>query len=773
MYKSAFVLLVLVFAGPGASRAAGVSYNDDVRPILSAKCFKCHGFDPETRRAGLRLDTREGALANASGDAAVVPGHPDSSPLLERVLTTDPDDRMPPKGEPLTATEVDILRRWIEQGANYEPHWAYAPVKKPAPPRVARSGWVRNPIDNFILSRLEAEGIAPSAVAPPAMLIRRVYLDLTGLPPPIEAVEAFEARPTAANYERIVRKLLRSPAFGEHWGRWWLDLARYADSTGYQHDFRRVTWPYRDWVIKALNADMPFDRFTIEQVAGDLLPNPTRDQRVATGFYRVGSVNLSGGAKPEEIQWMMAKDRVNTTGTVWMASTLECAQCHTHKYDPFTQKEYYQLAAYFRAGAEEAIPLEHRGGLKRMYGATLILDGYPKKDLSDNVLHARARDVSKRLLETKVISDQIVQGRRERMADEPDYVQLALDIRNKEAQPLVELYDRTTPYRMWVMQDTDRPRPCHLLKRGDYLSPGEEVSPATPEVLHELKKGKKPNRLELARWLVSRDNPLTARVMVNRWWNEIFGRGIVTTTEDFGYQSALPSHPKLLDWLASDLMDNGWSMKRALYKMVTSATYMQSSDRGADPAPEHLFAYGPRFRLTAEAVRDTLLAISGLLVNELGGEPVCPPQPEGLWREIQQVLDPEYPTSTGRDVYRRSVYVVWRRGSLFPAFATFDAPVRTASITKRVRTNTPLQALTLMNEPVFLDAASAFAKLIQSQPGDANAKLTWAFRRSVARAPTDDERQVLSDLLESSSPEDAWFAVAHTLLNLDETIVKR
>lgn len=770
-------LIVLPLLGAPSAAAAEISYNDDVRPILSNKCFKCHGFDPATRKSGLRLDTFEGATQGPGGVGAIIPGKPDDSEVMARILTTDPDDHMPPKGESLSDAEVATLKQWIAQGAKYGVHWAYSPVKRPRPPQVARSGWVRNPIDHFILHRIEKAALSPASVAEPAVLLRRVHFDLTGLPPSAEDVKAFEADPSPANYERIVRRLLQSPAFGEHWARWWLDLARYADSTGYTHDMPRVTWPFRDWVINALNRGMPFDQFTIEQVAGDLLPKPTREQVLATGFFRVGAVNLDGGGKVDEIQWMMAKDRVNTTGAVWLASTLECSQCHTHKFDPFTTKEYYEMAAYFRSNEEEVIPLEHRGGAKRLYGATLSLDSYPKDEMSDEALRAKAEDTSARLLATKAISDQIVQGRRPVQPGEPDYVQLAKDINAKEAAPLVDHYDKYAPYRVWVMRERQMPRACHVLKRGDYQSPGEEVRPGTPAALHPLRRLKVANRMELARWLISSDNPLTARVIMNRFWNELFGRGIVTTTEDFGRQGALPSHPELLDWLASEFMAGGWNLKKALFTIMTSATYRQSSDRGNGQIPEELFAYGPRHRLSAESIRDSALAIAGLLKQKIGGEPVYPPQPDGLWNEIFQVVAPHYPTSTGADVYRRSVYVFWRRGSLFPVFTNFDATDRNMSVTKRLRSNTPLQALTLMNEPVFVEASRAFGERIRSQKGTQRDKLAWAFRTALARAPADDELAVLASLLTThngaGAEREGWFNVAHTLLNLDETIVKR
>ncbi|MDX2024496.1 MAG: PSD1 and planctomycete cytochrome C domain-containing protein [Deltaproteobacteria bacterium] len=759
-------------AGP-AMAVADVSYDSQVRPILSARCFKCHGFDPGTRRSGLRLDTFEGATKD---EAAVVPGKPHQSELIKRVLTKDPDDRMPPNGEPLTPSEVAILQQWISEGAHYTQHWAYAPVVRPPLPKV-KQRWGRNPIDRFILARLEAAGRLPSPPASPAILLRRLYLDLSGLPPTVEQVKAFEQDPSFAHYEAMARRLLNEPTFGEHWARWWLDLARYAESTGYSGDFLHTMWPYRDWVVNALNAGMRFDRFSIEQVAGDLLAKPTPSTLVATAFFRAGAVTLDGGNKADEIQWMMARDRTNTTATVWLGATMECAQCHTHKYDPYTQKEYYQLAAYFRSNAEEVISLGYREAVKRLYGATVLLDSYPTNQMSEDELATKATDVAKRILFAKRISDEIVQGRRTRQDGEPDYVQLAKDINDKESDPLIAFYDRYAPYRLWIMKDRATPRPCTVLQRGDYTSPGETVTPGTPASLHPLKRRRLANRLELAQWLVSANNPLTPRVIVNRFWNELFGRGIVTTTEDFGHQGALPSHPELLDWLASEFVLSGWDIKGILLKLVTSETYRQSSDRGDEDVPEELFAFGPRHRLTAEGVRDNLLAISGLLERQRGGPPVFPPQPDGLWKEIFQSSRTDYPTSTGREAYRRSLYVIARRGSPFPMFTTFDAPARDVSTTKRLRSNTPLQALALMNEPMFVEAARAFAKRMRAERGDDVSKITWGFRTAVARAPTTQEVNILAALLTepkgSTADEDAWFNVAHALLNLDETIVKR
>ncbi|MCH2208874.1 MAG: DUF1549 and DUF1553 domain-containing protein, partial [Lentisphaerales bacterium] len=573
------------------------------------------------------------------------------------------------------------------------------------------------------------------------------------------------------------------------------------DSNGYQHDQRRTVWPYRDWVIKALNDNMPFDQFTIEQVAGDLLPNPTRKQLLATGFNRCGTVNLAGGSKPEETRYDLAKDRVNTIGTVYLGATLECAQCHNHKYDPISQEEYYKLLAYFRPAADRTYALSGRGTKKRVFGGELILDNYPidqpdHDEFSQEILSHAAETVK-----TKRLSDLIIQGRLKK-DPEMDYVKISKKL-NKKADMLVGQYDQNAPYRAWIMQDVAMPDKTYILKRGSYLTPGEEVQAGTPEVLHAIDGERSSNRLELARWLIDRENPLTARVMVNRFWNELFGRGIVTTTEDFGYQGALPSHPQLLDWLAAEFMKD-WSIKGILKTIVLSSTYRQGSAKGQalNIDPENIYlSSGPRNRLSAEMIRDNLLGISGLLSAKMGGVPVYPPQPKGLWDEILDNHDKVYPTSTGEDVYRRSVYVIWRRGSLFPGFSIFDAPARNACVSHRTRTNSPLQALVTMNEPVLVEAAVALAHKIKDYSGSLDEKIIWAFRKCLARAPQAEELDILKKLYEenkitasevvtkdktgankyeendfllsASSEVVPWFYVAHTLMNLDEVIRKR
>jgi hypothetical protein len=589
-------------------------------------------------------------------------------------------------------------------------HWAYvAPVRPPVP-----AGAPRHAIDAFILARLKKEGLAPSPEAERAILLRRVTLDLTGLPPTIDEVDAFLADMRPEAYERVVDRLLASPHFGERWGRPWLDLARYADSHGYQRDDLRNIWPFRDWVIAALNADMPFDQFTIEQLAGDLLPKATESQRVATGFHRCCMTNVEAGSDPDETRVLQVFDRVNTTATVWLGTTLECCQCHDHKYDPFTQKDYYRFFAFFNNTALEA---------------------------------DRAK------------------------ADVPGSI--------KFLGPRMKYHGAST----LVMEELTHRRPTYLLKRGDFRTPGAEVVPGTPALLPPIERGppRMYNRLDLARWLVSRDNPLTARVVVNRWWAELFGHGLVTTPEDFGSRGEPPTHPELLDWLAVEFMDHSWSIKHIIRTIVTSATYRRSSRltpelKSHDPG-NRLYARGPRLRMDAEMIRDNALAVSGLLNRKLGGPPVHPPQPDGLWPKVGGETI-KYTVSPPPERYRRGIYVVWKRASPNPSMANFDATARLTCTVQRSRSNTPLQALTLLNDPIFVEAADALAQRIQREtPRQPLAdQLRYAIRLCFAREPRAGEVEALRPLYENQAAARSaltpWQAVASALMNLDEMITK-
>ncbi len=757
MNLAARSLTCLALAVAAARGADTISFTRDIRPILSQHCFKCHGMDQQ--KGKLRLDDRAAATKPAKSDEiAIVPGKPDASELLRRVTSDDPDEVMPPPKEkkPLTPAQIETLRAWIASGAEYQAHWAYVKPARPAPPRDG------NPIDAFILTRLETEKLTPSPEAPRATLIRRASLDLIGLPPTMDEVDAFVSDASPNAFEKVVDRLLASPRFGEKWARMWLDLARYGDSAGYQHDVEMPLWLYRDWVIGALNANMPFDCFTIEQLAGDLLPNATTQQRIATGFNRCATATLGADNDAEELRAQLMWDRVSTFGTTWLGASLECAQCHNHKFDPLTQRDYYSLFAYFNRAAPELTL--YFGDHYYITGGVLELPiSTEQRAKLDAVRDEIAREWD--AIETKLADKQagnvpptirrlLISKKEDRPPERIAY--LFVDELNKgqklpaAIEPHVERIkhlardlDRLRAPRSLVMEESAEARVTHVLLRGNVKTPGDPVQPATPAVLHPLPKDALPDRLGLARWVVSCDNPLAARVMVNRWWAEFFGTGIVATPEDFGLQGELPTHPELLDWLAVEFMESGWDMKHVLKRIVMSATYRQSSRltpelRERDPQ-NRLLARGPRARLDGETLRDNVLAISGLLRNELGGKPV----------ESSE--------------HRRSVYVRHQRGAPDATLATFDAPDRFACTAKRVRSNTPLQALTLMNEPVFIKAARALA---------ACKDITKMFRFCLARDPRADELAELQRLTNGRDETQALFFAANVLLNLDETITK-
>lgn len=727
-------LLLLGDAKPQAARPqAEVDFARDVYPLLQRHCVECHG--PEKQRGKLRLDGRDATFKGGSSGPILSPGKADASELYRRItLPRGHADLMPARGEPLSRAETDRIREWINQGAKWpdgvqlSKHWAYVKPVRPAFPAVKNSAWPRNAVDHFILARLDKEGLRPSPEAEPAQLLRRVYLDLIGLPPTPAEVEEFlrewSAKPQAA-WEVVVNRLLASPQYGERWARPWLDLARYADSHGFQRDDLRDLWPYRDWVVRALNADMPFDQFTLEQLAGDLLPNRIVEQLIATGFHRCATTNVEAGSDQEDTRVNQVFDRVNTTATVWLGATLECAQCHDHKYDPFTQKEYYQLFAFFNNTEQETDFLNAQARASLKFTGPYL----PLPSLAPTT-----------------------------------------DAQTKKPQPAQTL----------VMKETPQPRSTNVFRRGNFLDRGEPVQPGVPAVLHRLPGGPG-NRLTLARWLVSPDNPLAARVAVNRWWAECFGRGIVATPEDFGVKSEPPTHPELLDWLACAFMERGWSMKAMHRLLVTSATYRQSSrvtpELLARDDQNKLLARGPRFRLDAERIRDNALFAADLLSLKQGGPPVRPYQPPGLWENKIGGDRVTYEVSEGEDRYRRGLYVVWKRGSPYPSFVNFDATARTACVVQRSRSNTPLQALTLLNDPVYVEAAQALARRVLTElPGaSVEERITHAFRLCLARSPRSEELAVLKRLLQQQKivgELGAWTTVAAALLNLDEMITK-
>ena len=978
----------------------------DIRPILEQHCFECHG--DKKQKSGLRMDRRAEFLKGGdSAKAPFEPGKSVESDIVKRILSDDDDEKMPPKGGRVPAEQVAKIKAWIDAGALIAEdgsgaeakHWAYVKPRPESENGKAESG---NGIDRRVLARLEKEGLKPNVEAEPAVLLRRVSLDLTGLPPTLAEVDAFLSDKSPDAYEKAVDRLLASPAHGERWARPWLDLARYADTQGYEKDNRRTMWPYRDWVIGALNRDLPFDQFTIEQIAGDLLPNATQDQKIATGFHRNTMTNTEGGTDDEEFRYEALVDRVNTTFGVWMGTTMACAQCHNHKYDPFLTREYYQAMAFlnntadsdkddeyptmkaYAPGQQEklaALLATQREAERRVQDATAspafakaqadwekraapaewtTLD--PVEALSDgdvkllkageSALLATGPNAPKATytITTKTTLRGITGFRLEALADDalpgkgpgrssagniiltefkvtanghpvklasasadfsqdiwpvahaidgnpetgwawapqfgqphtatfatresldaetlvftlehtnsqwPQHVlgkfRLAVttgpldaspippeiltllkipapqrDARQKEkiaahfktvwpemrplaeaaaaAKKAAEEFDRAIPVTS-VMVELDKPRVTKRHIRGGYLSTAEEVQPGTPAALNPFPKDAPANRLGFARWIVDRDNPMTARVIVNRFWEQYFGKGIVETVEEFGKQGEPPSHPELLDWLAVQFMDGcgsgtPWSMKALHRLIVTSATYRQSSAvtpelRERDPF-NRLLARGPRVRLEAEMIRDQALAVSGLLSRKIGGPSVMPPQPDGLWQMVYS--GDQWKTSPGEDKYRRGLYTFWRRSMPHPMMTTFDAPSREFCVLRRNRSDTPLQALNTLNDPVFIEAAQALARKIAAAPGDGKSRATFAFRTTLARMPKPAEIERLTKLFDSELARylndpaaaekmatselgkpagsanlaelAAWTVVANVLLNLDETITK-
>ena len=677
-------------------------------------------------------------------------------------------------------------------------HWAYQSVVRPPQPAVANEDWPRNPIDRFILARLEQEGLGPSPAADRATLLRRVTLDLIGLPPSLEDVDAFLTDTHPGAYERAVDRLFASPHYGEHWARKWLDLARYADTNGYNIDVPRSMWPYRDWVIRALNDNMPFDQFTVEQLAGDLLPEPSRDQLIATGFHRNTMINQEGGVDPEESRVEAVVDRVNTTSTVWLGTTLECAQCHSHKYDPFSQREFFQLYAFFNNSKD--------GGGTGPEGSLAPVLHLPKPDQELELERIRSEIAPLEAEQTE--SSQTAEGdsnspsAESQSSDAEDLATKQLEALRKQESDLLKSVPSTL-----IMGECSESRTTRIHIRGDFLDLGDEVAPAVPAVLHSLPPDQPAHRLGLARWLADPRNPLVGRVTTNRMWQGFFGAGIVATSNDFGTQGEAPSHPQLLEWLAAELIATGWDIKAMHKRIVVSATYRQSSFvtpelLASDPS-NRLLARGPRLRMEAEMIRDNALAISGLLNVQLGGPSVYPSQPAGFWLEFgtKGFGMEKWPASTGADRYRRGLYTFWRRTTTYPSFTTFDAPSRDRCTPRRHRSNTPLQALVTLNDPAFVEASVALAGRMKKFGGsEPEARIVYAFRLCQARRPQTIELARLLALYREqrinfqSQPERAealvaasldkipanadahelaaWTIVASVLLNLDATITK-
>ena len=1030
LIKVILVFLILsataIASEKSATDRSNAHFTNAVQPLLRRHCYRCHG--PNKEEGGVRFSIRESAFGHGESDETIIlPHQPDKSLILKRLTDKEYGDVMPLDAEPLAKNEIELVREWIADGAPWpdtaatDHHWAYIKPSRPATPAVEHEAWPNNEIDNFILARIEEVGLAPSEPADRARLIRRLYLALTGLPPTIEEVDAFIHDDSPTAYEQIVDRLLESERYGERWAQRWLDLARYADSNGFQADQLRDSWAYRDWVIRAINYNMPFDQFVIEQLAGDMLPNATLEQKIATGFHRTPTCNVEAGVHPEANRVNQVIDRVNTTATVFLGTTLECCQCHDHKYDPFTQKDYYRVFAYFnntplevkldsgvqynfvgpsmelpltpklqarreelqaklvdiQSQQDEARQLQLKGFEKWLAkvsvairqspaewqplsvdkftstgqedhtqledGSVLLggsvpgtavyelhfsgnqinkngnailgfkieamtheslpgngpgrgdpvrnnfilsevtcniesddraerqiglnsaeadfsqqnwevhkaIDGDQKTgwaiapkfneshwatfrtdeplNLSDDQevvlrLHqnyGRGRVIG-RVRVSALVGDELTVGVPDNIAElllkkirkpketkrlQDHFINSNPEIHKLElqAQATQKQLNQIQPPTTLVMTEMDEARETPIFKRGNYLDPGEKVESGTIAALHPMDASLPPNRLGLAQWLVSTENPLVARVAVNRWWSAIFGRGIVTTPEDFGTQSEPPTHPELLDWLAVEFMDSGWSMKHIHKLMVMSSTFRQSSKVNPhseirNPQSEALFARGPRFRLPAETIRDNALAVSGLLSTKMYGPPIMPYQPDGIWKAVGR-NQPIWLTATDEDRFRRGVYIVWKRGAPYPSFVNFDAPDRAACTVQRPRTNTPLQALTMLNDPAYAEMAASLAQRMMTVSGDATieGRASFGFRLCVARVPTEQEVDVLKKLyleerakmerqptasadrsknllaaLRNSKLDQiefaAWFAVANVLLNLDETI---
>jgi hypothetical protein len=996
------VLLLALLAWPApCARGDDIDFARDVRPVLSRHCFKCHGPDDRGRKAKLRLDSRDAAVRGGrSGRPAIVPGKPDEGEAMRRILSDDPAVMMPPPAvkNPLSDAEKQALRRWIAAGAEYRPHWAFVPPRQGPLPKVRQSDWPHNAIDYFVLARLEREGLPPSPEADRFTLVRRLSLDLIGLPPTPEEADAFVNNASPDAYERLVDRLLASPHYGERWARRWLDLARYADTNGFEKDRARSIWPYRDWVIRALNDDLPFDRFTVEQQAGDMLPGAKLEQRVATGFHRNTMLNEEGGIDPLEYRFYATVDRVNTTATTWLGLTLGCTQCHTHKFDPIPHREYYQFLSFLnnadepeidvpspdlaarraelekqaaeleadlpnRFPADPAHPDEKpRAHLERKFNEwlqqesgravrwTVLRPGEAKSNLPlltvlDDSSVLASGDQSKRdvydlkfrtdlkgitAIRLEVLPDDSLpkggpgrvfyegapgdfflgeltltaDGRPVRLArasqtfaagssnaaaaidgnpltgwsiaggqgkaqtavfnlaeplpagqelglqmvferyyasdlgrfrisvttdSRPTEARLPADIEELLLVPadrrtpeqrdrllhhylsvapelaaahesIRKLHEQEPAYPTTLVlseRPPQNPRPTFVHNRGEFLQPTERVEPDVLSVLPPLPAGAPRNRLTFARWLVDPGNPLVGRVTVNRQWAAFFGRGIVPTLGDFGYQGDPPSHPELLDWLAVEFVRQGWSLKKVHRLIVTSATYRQSSRTAAELLEKDphnaLLGRGPRFRLEAELVRDTALAASGLLSEKVGGPSVFPPQPAGVTSE--GTYGPiAWKASEGPDRYRRGLYTFSKRTAPFAMFVAFDAPSGEACLARRDVSNTPLQALTLLNDTVYVECAQALGRQLAAQQGSDEARARALFRRILTRPPDFDEltrivvfyraqkQRFLKKELDPAAiagpgPGDvaeraAWSAVARVLLNLDEAITK-
>jgi hypothetical protein len=707
IFYGAFVFIILSCNRGEKSVADEIDYNFQIRPILSDKCYKCHGPDANTREAGLRIDTPEGAYAALKDNPhakALVPGSPETSEIYLRLISKDPGLKMPPKEANLDLNneEIELIKKWIEQGGKYKPHWAFIkPEKKPLPK--ADEGWVKNEIDHFTYQKMKVNGLKPNPEAEKEILLKRLSLDLTGLPPSIEMQKRFAENKASDAYEKVIDELLKSKHFGERMALDWMDVARYADSHGYQDDGLRTMWPWRDWVIHAFNQNYSYKKFVSWQLAGDLIKEKNPESILATGFNRNHKITQEGGVIDEEYRSEYVTDRTSTFGKAFLSLTFECAKCHDHKYDPISQKDFFSTYAFFNQVPE-----------KGLYGTI---------------------DAS--------------------FADPPN-----MKIGKEEISGILKFINKkdTADVLVMVMADSSQKRKTHILERGNYDTPGEEVNFGLPKniLAYSIQKYGD-NREGLVKWMFDKDNPLTARVYVNRLWEQFFGRGIVGTTGDFGMQGDLPTHPELLDWLAVDFMENNWDIKRLIKKMLMSATYRQSSKvlkEHTDKDPENMYlARSSRTRLKAELVRDLALFSSEIINNEIGGPSIKPYQPDGIWEKSTSGRGTlaKYVQDEGSDLYRRGLYVFIKRTVPPPNMLIFDASNRDQCEVTRMSTNTPLQALVMLNDPVITEASRVLAQKLMSKNIDDKARITEGFRRIVCRTPKQKEMSILVDFWEKET----------------------
>ncbi len=813
-----------------ALAALPADFAKDVQPVLARKCVMCHGAAQQI--SGLRLDNADGAAKGGYSGAVIEPGKAASSKLIERVSSTKDGFRMPPAGPALKPEEVEALKSWIDAGAIWpaglsigkattrkSTHWAFQPLWKGDLPTVKNTAWPRHPIDRFVLAKLEANNLAPSPEAAKSTLLRRAALDLTGLPPDPALLRDYMADTRPDAYERAVDKLLQSPHYGERWARPWLDLARYADSDGYEKDLTRPhAYRFRDYVIHSFNNDKPFDQFTIEQLAGDLLPNPSQEQKIATGFHRNTLINREAGVPRDEDRFESLVNRVNTTSTTWLGLTQGCSQCHDHKYDPLSQREYYETMAVFSSARDIEIDAPQPGELGPWLAArkdyekkraeiwnSKLGDGKSVEDwfqIWQGKMRAAVSKPGEDLeWDFSVTSFRVMFDHAERVLMQPEAERTPRDAwrlkkyfsgtqgqlfkNDKDAAEKMKAVrdawnklDNETPKlsQAYVIDSDPTPKPQHIAVRGDWRTPGIPVQPGALSILPALDTKSGPARLAYAKWLVSDANFLTPRVIVNRYWQEFFGRGIVKTSEDFGTQGDKPSHPELLDWLANDFRANGWSVKKLHRAIVTSATYRQDSKHRADAAAidadNALLARQARLRLNAESVRDSALAASGLLTTTIGGPSIKPPQPKGV-AELVYANSAKWVDATGPERYRRGLYIHFQRTAPYPMLMNFDAPDMSVACSRRRASNTPLQALNLLNDPVFYEAAQALGYRIESEgPTSDGGKIEYAFSRALGRSPSDKEKTRLQQFAAAEPESTRWLAVARVLLNTDEFIVR-